>query len=426
MASTLHRMINAFQSALHDLGKGSHPVLTERTCSMVHSVMSSRERRFHAENHILSMCDGTHGLTTLAVLFHDMVYAQVDKLIHPLLESYLHEFSFDEQYCVCLPAPSDKLARFAYSLFHVHEGLKLSSTFRQNELLSAIAASRILFQSGIFTDWELIFIIACIESTIPFRPHQEAPMDRLYTSLMELQPDHEAVLNCMHACIDISHRDVADFGSEDTAKFLEGTWDLILEGNPVLRNPLYSIRQYREALRKMRSFVSSLQPENIFPQFQNIPDKNTCDELQRNTARNLSHATTYLNLKSLDANVLCAVSEITGGDAPMILFIGSTPSLCTEHSNHVLYRLLTHHSNRTTFDLAHSPFALLFLTTLSEKTLENLIHASYQYEQSQIGPHEYLALLPSAALGTILDTLMGIVSTRQNELLQLKKTLLAV
>src|SRR5690606_31707179 len=122
---------------------------------------------------------------------------------------------------------------------------------------------------------------------------------------------------------EVSNRDVSGFGATDPNLFLNGSWKLIIESNPALRNPLYTVAQYRTALAKMEGFYSFLKPEVIFREYQGTPHADAYSTMLTKASDNLKIGTRYLQMKLMAVDILKAVCDLSEGDGPLVLFTGA-------------------------------------------------------------------------------------------------------
>ena len=122
-------------------------------------------------------------------------------------------------------------------------------------------------------------------------------------------------------------QDVGNFGSEDVLWFLDSTWSLLPETNEALRQQfLYTVENFQFAVYKMHGFFSFLKPEIVFTSFRGAPAPEVLAELEKYTMLNLKLGRKYVGAKLLSLSVLAAFAELTGGDAPISLFMGDLPS----------------------------------------------------------------------------------------------------
>ena len=122
---------------------------------------------------------------------------------------------------------------------------------------------------------------------------------------------------------------MANFGTEDRYHFLDNTWSLLPESNISLRSQyLYTISEYHEAVFKMNGFFTHFLTDAnvIFASFRGVPSKERVDYLTSQAKSNLSLGKKYVGAKLLSASVLAAFATLTGGDAPISLFMGDLPS----------------------------------------------------------------------------------------------------
>ena len=89
---------------------------------------------------------------------------------------------------------------------------------------------------------------ACIEQTIPFRAEC---VPKLHARVASLGFSGDKLEEITERAVRLGNRDVSNFSDNDAARFLDNTWKLLPESNPVLHSPLvYTISDYRRALRR--------------------------------------------------------------------------------------------------------------------------------------------------------------------------------
>ena len=204
-----------------------------------------------------------------------------------------------------------------------------------NEFLSAIIAVREL--APILPLQTLAKIACCIEATIPFRPVDKQTgkncLEKLFDKMtlvnqeFNLGLSHDEIVDCIQRAADLCNADVLNFGTGDVFWFLDNTWSLLPESNEGLRRShLYTVQQFQFAVFKMYGFFCFLQPPVIFPSFRNFPSPETTNDRIRHAGNNLQVGRKYVGAKLLSLSLLAAVAELTGGDAPISLFMGDLPS----------------------------------------------------------------------------------------------------
>ena len=452
--SSYHSILHLFQRTFNQLNRKASAQQLESLCSIIHQVMSARERRFHTEQHILEMSSSDcEGVETLSILCHDLVYSQIDKRLHPLLLPFLKGFELDENYHIVLPRlenlPSYSYANLVYEVFGFEPLHKLTVYDGLNEFLSAFAAVGLL--KDLLNEWETIQLIACIEGTIPFRPKTDSetsPSQLLAQRLsginqsLQLQKSTLDITKTVQMSVEVSNRDVSGFGASSPGEFLNGTWKLIIESNPPLRNPLYTVSEYRNALAKMEGFFSFLRPEIIFREYQNTPPPRTYSKLLKKTSENLKIGIQYLQAKIVASDVLQAVCDLTTGAAPILLFTGAV----NQNGTHFSYASLEHYLDKkipilkdksrnqevvkllkigrtesSTFDLKHSPIAAFIYDRVSTDDFEKLIQFSRAFGTKQISAMDYLNNFSPKLICALLISLSKIAETRTPKILEIVK-----
>ncbi|HMY20644.1 MAG TPA: hypothetical protein PKA58_30170, partial [Polyangium sp.] len=75
----VQQFVNLFSAALEKLGAAAQPRDLERPVFVVHEALAGQSREFHSHEHVLTMTEGASPIETLAGIFHDVVYVQVDR-----------------------------------------------------------------------------------------------------------------------------------------------------------------------------------------------------------------------------------------------------------------------------------------------------------------------------------------------------------
>lgn len=453
-ASSLRRLMSILSGALGSLKKEVDCLEIERLACILHEVYTAKYRKYHNLDHLFSMQDAidSPSLASLAVLFHDIVYLNIDKRIHPLIQNFLPEENFKGKYEYIVPASKneDFALRSVNQVFGFSPGQVLTPSTGLNEYLSALVAMRML--PTVFTSWELISICACIEATIPFRTEIEgqSPSQRLATRLENLKAEfipHGQTIgidDLVEMTVDVANRDLRSFFSRDFSEFVSHTWDLILESTPLFRNPLYSVKQFRIAIQKVERFQSSLDPTKIQAIYKKkgvIVEKNQADRTL--WARiNLQNEVIYLRIQLVTAAILEAIAELSGGDAPLLLLIGKRPSdrgqgetpieTLLDYSipedndgvNSTVDHLLKFGKTCPSgFIFMRSPLAAFIYQRLRETTFNEILKAARQMFEGHLDPKSVLNRVPRPLLGTIIDAVQEISWSRAESLETLKRNL---
>ena len=444
---TVHRTINLLQNALFSLEVDIDDALVEKIGVMVHRSMSMQNRSFHTPEHIFDLAEPDDPQITLAAIFHDVIYYQVDNGFEEEIEEIIKAYITIEDRTVKIKKNINNTSRSFYGTAYVFgfvPGQTLSPFAGLNEFLSALLMNCLL--EGIVKDSDLMTATAMIEMTIPFRgPGKdgklpaEALEDRLRQTCREfrLELNDEEILHTVISAVRLSNRDVNNFAETDPGKFLDNTWKLLPETNPDLNfRGLYTIKSYSTALVKMEGFLSQLNAENVFQQFGGYPDKEAYDILLKNTSSNLTIAASYLGIKIISAAILLSLAELTGGDIPISFFMGDIDgedewSLLTAHlpentkcsdnnyEDNILYKLFKYgRANSSEFDLRNSPLSLFIYCFLDDRQHTLCIDSSKKYLKGLLNEMEFLNTVPPYLVESIANAASVTAFTRKDRLLE--------
>ena len=445
-AGTIHRTIALLEGALRGLDAGLDTHRVEEIGVMVNRAMSVQERSFHTPEHIFDLANPNDPHTTLAALFHDIVYYHVDRGFSDAIGALLKPYISIEPDGVRLrtDVPTDDRAfHGCCAVFGCSPGEILSPFGGLNEFLSALVMDVLLV--GVVSDRDLLIATANIEATIPFRRPDDRgrrPAEILAERLAETNTafamglSDEQIRNVVVASVVFANRDVRNFAEDDVARFLDNTWKLLPESNPELRlGGLYTVRSYATALKKMHGFLSFLQPGMVFSRFDGVPEKQEYTRLVDLAARNIAIGRRYLGIKLMSSGILHALAQLTGGDAPMAYFMGDLnpqgdrstlsaflpdrPDECgrSQDENDDLYRLLAHgRTAQSRFDLSHSPLSLFVYRCLSDEQLDRAVHAAYKMFDGDLSPEAFLETMPRLTVADIAEAARHMAFTRADEL----------
>lgn len=394
--TTLQRLVEMFRAAMSELGKAPSDADLEQWAVLIHSSMSGRGRSYHTVEHVFQVNGGTDALGSLAILFHDTVYCEVDGGLPRGLETHLGDALFvDGDHVELGPFDpgKDTLRALVARIFGFTPGQAVTFHSGLNELASALLAVRAL--ESHLDAAQLAQVVACIEATIPFRP-QDAE-ETLATRLGEADRAHDLGLDdagvdaAVRRAVEVANRDVGNFAYEDAAAFLSHTWEILPETNPTLRMPAYTLGEYRGAMTRMQGFMANLDASRVFRVFRGTPTAEELGALHERAAQNLTWGTRYLREKLLSARVLETLAHLTGGDAPVSLFMGDLPSessgLRLEHLlpipepvaddvDPTVFRLLSEGRKKESgFDLRHSPLAAHLYAHLGDAASDRALEA---------------------------------------------------
>lgn len=326
------------QWAMHQLQIDVGETALSRIADLIVQTMTGRWRYFHTPEHIFAVGGEDNPIEVLAALFHDVVYVQVDKSVNFNLSYYIVPFVHEirDQLFIrhAKECPPDRLFEIILALFGFVPGQPLSPFAGQNEFLSAIVGAKAL--ENFLSLEQLVAIIVCIETTIPFRPANGEglhPADQLFLRLQgvnlkyQLGLDEARMITMVQQAVRMANRDVGSFANPSPARFLDGTWSLLPETNHNLHNrSSYTVAEYRLALQKMEGFMAFLKPELIFQQFQREPTDAVYQQLIKQSEHNLAVGRLYLGSKLFTMGILEALSLRIGRDIPLSSMMGELPS----------------------------------------------------------------------------------------------------
>jgi hypothetical protein len=441
---TIHRSIELLRTALEDLGAAMPLSEVERLGILINEAMSAPARSFHTPQHVIDLADPESPHTTLAALFHDLVYYQVDHGLHPQISSALAPSigSRDRRMWLRPGAETDDRALvLTMGVFGFSAGQQLELSAGMNEFLSALVMNRSL--ATVVGEADLILSTACIEATIPFRKNDaegrtaaEVLERRLARTAREMgvELSEERIQQGVRWAVTFANRDVANFGEKEVTRFLDNTWKLLPETNPSLRTQgVYSIRSYRAALQGMEGFLRSLDPRTIFAQHRDAPPAEEYRRMVRRGERNVGMASEYLGIKLLTAAILEALAQISGGDAPVAFFMGELDArhrgsrledyLPGDHLpkglplDAALLDLLSKgRASTSPFDLQNSPLSLFIYLRLGTEGFRRHLSQAYRLFEGALAPQDFLDELPGPMIAAIARACAHMAFTRAEAL----------
>jgi hypothetical protein len=446
---TFEKLITLFEQAFQKLAAPISPLELERLAVMVYRAMAAQSRNFHTLEHVFDLADPTDPIQSLAALFHDLVYYQVDlgfsaglqELITPYIEQKNDEIFITDQ-----PNAKGRGLIFALKIFGLRPGEHLSLENGLNEFLSALVMVKKL--EGIVREKDLIKLIICLEATIPFRgknAQNQSHFDVLEARLQTLNREfafgisQAEIEQIVKTAVVFANKDVANFAERDVAKFLDHTWKLLPEVNVALRSPeLYSIREYRQALQRMETFLCSLNPDCIFHQYRDVPAEHELQPMIKRAHYNVSTAGEYLHMKLLAAAVLEALAEVSGGDAPISLFMGGRsqkgeivrkledylpPAKSPDFADQSTVFMLLDKGliSEPSFDIKNSPLSVFLYTNLGPAKIKQLLGFSKELFNGRMKAHEFLTKIDRSVVVVIARASASMVTTRREKLLEYSK-----
>ena len=439
--TSIQRLVAACGRGLEALAVAGHEPDAEgleALAVLIYVSMSGRGRSFHTVEHVFDLCRDATPLQTLAALFHDAVYVQVDGGLSPEHQALLGDAAIGEGRTWRLTeagAAEDPLREMVLRLFELEPGQEISPFSGLNEYLSALLAVRALEPH--LARAQLAQVAACVEATIPFRPAGDGTLTRLAERLAEVDRSfglglgEEGVRQTIHQACGLANRDVANFAQADTARFLDATWMLLPETNVPLRlRRRYTLGDYRRAIETMERFLTGLDPDRIYRSYQGKPTPGEITVLRRAAALNLAAASRYMQAKLVASALLESMALRTGGDVPIAMFMGDLPDrqprtprfedLLPPHPpddqmasdlRPEIVRLLDEGRHQdVTFDIPSSPTSAYLYRALGDAALVEVV-ALARSAAARSGPG-LLEALPADVLATLCRACATMAPTR--------------
>ncbi len=449
ITGNIQKLISLFNEAFRDLELSVPLEKIESLAVRVHVAMTVHTRSFHSLDHVFTFVDPANPIRTLAALYHDLVYYQVDAgfapVIQPIIAPYICQAR--SRYCVARNIPvEDRLIWLTLDIFDLKPGQHISSVDALNEFLSAVVMVKEL--EGIVRNEDMLRMILCIEATIPFRgrdkqqvSHFERQEKRLYGIIAKygIVLDRDEVETAVKMSVIFANKDIENFAERDPGRFLDNTWRLLPETNMALRTrSVYTIRDYRIALDGMEVFLSKLDPDQVFNRYRGAPPDDEYEIMVQCARRNIFTAREYLRIKLLGIAILEALAEMTGGDAPLLLFTGDVPRAATSFKriesylpeieeispwvdrSSIIYQLLeVGRSSESGFDTKNSPLSLFVYQSLTPVQRSHAFDLAKGMFEGTVSAQDFLKNMGRPVVSAIAQASAQMVFTRRTKLLHL-------
>ena len=444
--NSIQYMIDILFDIFENLRTQIAPLALEELAVMLHKSMTVQTRFYHSLDHVLDFYDTEDALKSLAALFHDIVYFQVDQGISPLIAKVIDHYITYQENTIYL-AKDVPLEEHTFYLtldtFGFKTGQKLQLASGLNEFLSALFMNKTLEE--LLPDVDLLHMTACIEATIPFRSENDlgqGPFDLLANRLekinLKYQFDLEAtqIQAILKAAVAFANQDVQNFAEKDPGNFLDSTWKLLPESNQALRSQeLYSIRDYRKALTQTADFLDALDPNLVFHRYKDYPEEGIYEKMVQQAYENIKIARQYLMIKLVSITILEALAEESGGDAPLSLFMGDIPadggnlrrledflpkaslSSLADCSSPIYKLLKSGRNSETIFDLKNAPLSFFLYCNLNTERIQQLEKLGYLMFNGDISADEFLTGIEGKVLAQVARACAALARTRQAALL---------
>lgn len=421
------------------------PTQLDETAELIIQTMSGPWRYFHTPEHIFEVGGSVDAIEVLAALFHDLVYVQVDhgvslnisRYIAPYVKEVRSELIIRE----ATRLPDSLMFEIVAAVFGFVPGQPLSPFAGQNEFLSALIAAECL-EHSVRPDL-IAEIAACIEATIPFRPHSSSglsPADLLYERLLITNQrfnfgwNEQKTAEVVKRAVRLANRDVENFATPNSAHFLDNTWNLLPETNHELINAnSYTVKGYRRSLQKMEGFMNFLKPELVFQQYLGEPDDANYNDLVSRTRKNIEVAKLYLGSKLFTIAIIEALSYRIGRDIPLSSMMGELPSSELQGAvlagflpdipsyyppenplEHEVLELLSKGRTRESpYDLKNSPLTTFIVKSIGFSKVRSLVLKAKEFFQGKLGAEEFLSECNSDTVDTIKDGILLLFESRK-------------
>lgn len=442
--ANVNQIIATISRALARLGLNAPISEVERWGFLVHEAMAGMAREFHTHEHVLLLARGADPIETLAALFHDVVYVQVDQGIIGPAAMDLRPFlqGGGSTWKITDAVERDATAALIARVFGRRAGDELTPFSGLNEFASALLAAKQF--ATVLSKAQLVEIAACIEATIPFRDGKV--FDALYGRLLGLglpELNELTAADAVRRAVRLGNRDVENFAEDDPARFLDNTWKLLPETNPALFVPsVYRISEFRMALQKMERFLSSLAVGRIFHAWGGEPASEVHEERILKAGRNLELALRYLRGKLYTMLLLEAIARATGGDTPVEFFMGGRPEpdeaprlrlesflpvpevkQDAELDTLLLRLFLEGRASAVSFDIRQSPITGFLYQSLGEHELWERVERSRPFMRGEESVETFLERHKGPVTAAIARAACELAPTRKRALLELARRL---
>ena len=444
---SIQQLIDVLEQAFAGLGVSVPDQRLEMLAVTIHKAMSVEARHFHTPEHVLGLVDAANPIQSLAALFHDIVYYQVDRGFSPevyaVIRPYIQENDGD---LVQLRNEITENRPFALTLgiFGFEPAQLLAPSDGLNEFMSALVLCSKL--EHLIPEKELLKAIVYIEATIPFRGEDKnefGPFEVLARRLASVCADYAIPMDqaeqirTIQGAVVFANKDVENFAESDVANYLDNTWKLLPETNIALRSGgVYSLREYRQALQKTYSFLTHLDTATVFHRYRGVPPEDAYRKMLHAATQNVDIARQYLSVKVLTVGLLEALAEATGGDAPVSLFMGEfqrqndngqfledflpeVPLSAPADLSPQVYRLLEYgHTDNPVFDMENSPVSLYLYRMLGKHGVQHNLAYAIDYFSGKLTPEQFLAKADAGIVSDMARACAAMVVTRSDKLYQ--------
>lgn len=469
----MSRLFVTFRDCLEQLGADDvSDRKLEAMAVLIHECMSGDSRNYHSVQHVFEISKdfSENPIAVLAAMFHDCIYYNVDGALSPMQEEVLHgcfqlsdaasgnsNASTSHTGMTCrahMKCQTDTALCMVETIFGFEHGEEITGQKGLNEFLSAVVAVRQLHSHLNLA--QCAKIAGCIAATIPFKNKpvegKKTYMEQLFDNMVktndyfELGMPEEEIVETVQIAAQVANADIGNFGSDDIYYFLDNTWSLLTETNTTLRRSfLFTVIEFQHSLFKMNGFFHFLDPAAIFASFQNVPDSKEITKLTDQARKNLEMGQKYVGAKLLSASVLAAFATLTGGDAPLSLFVGDLPSRHhqsqsindalpqagdkplfhsdgddqQDHLDLVVYQILSGgRRSETSFDVKQSPLGAFLYAVVGDRGLSMILENRNIYPMTENDAVELLSCLPREVVRYLAKTIATVAISRADAIME--------
>ena len=415
---------------------------------IITEAMGGNYRYFHNFNHILMLSKTNDPLITLAGLFHDIVYIQVDQQIRFNITPYLTPFVEERNgdlFIKSLIYKQEKELEIIIQIFGLNKGENLSKFTGINEFLSALTAARIL--SPYLPLMIITRLVAIIELTIPFRQAKEKALtipQQLQKRLEKVNQQYflglekgEIILTVTQA-VKLANLDVSGFAFANVEEFIHNTWLLLPEMNHCLISlDKSTVKEYITALAKMERFFSFLSPEFIFHYYKNEPTLDIWQQLVSRSKHNLAVAKLYLSAIVVSLSIIDALCSRFSHHISLSFLFGFSPYQSNKFLSIVDFLPSKLCEYETESDLEKKVLSLIqcqpkpdFFSTLQYSVLvdfvvsylgfqqvEKLLPQCHLFIKQKISGEEFLQVFPPDLIKVLAQALALLLAKKQKDVM---------
>tara|TARA_Y100001970_G_C14185215_1_gene832204 strand:+ start:472 stop:1845 length:1374 start_codon:yes stop_codon:yes gene_type:complete len=450
--SDIRQIIDLFSGALKSLDYKISPNVIEKWSLLVHRAMDGGGRSYHGPYHILHLAQGSKPIVALSAIYHDIVQVSVDHGAPPEISKVFDQFVTIENGDYLLKEidiEKDRITYFTSKIFGFDQGSKLNPYEGRNEFLSSLVCVHEL--DGYIKEKDLIKICVCIEATIPFRGIGSDGKDSLQTvrdRLSEINKKYslgfseDEIDQTLFRATELKNKDVDNFSEVLVENFIENTWNILPESSPAMRYPnTLRIKDFRKALQGMEGFLSSLKVERVYSSYKGYPSQSEMKLLFERAKINIGVALKYLRIRVYAIAILEAIADITGGDTSLSLFLGDMENqkgtvslddflpLEDELKNKkdldplILRFLSMGHRGHLKYEMNSCLYTSVVYRVTGDERIQKDFSLVKDYFQSNLSAEDFLKIQDKYLMSSIIDSLLELVSTRNETLKELKKTL---